>query len=193
MVLRRGFRWCGCLRMADAARDPREEAVRDRGVFPQQLRGIGSGDEGQKAKGREEDSTEGEIVSDRATQPEDHAECLTSALSLSLSLSLSLFCFFFYFSFLFSFLQINAHSADAMRCGIASLDSRSVKFREFCDARIGSRTRGYRHISILTDGFDGDSRCSTNRARMILGRVISATRERRMRRGGIPNAESLTL
>jgi len=86
--------------MADAAGDPWEEAVGDRGVFPQQLCGVGSGGKGQKADGREKDSTEGKIVSDRATQPEDHAERLTSALSL--------FCFFFYFFFLFSFLQINA-------------------------------------------------------------------------------------
>lgn len=80
MVLRRCFRGGGCLRVVDAARDSREEAVGDRGVLPQQFRGVGSGGEGQEAASREEGSTEGEIVSDRATQSEKHAERLTSDL-----------------------------------------------------------------------------------------------------------------
>jgi len=48
MVLRRRFRGGGYFRVATAAGDAWEEAVRDRGVLSQQFSGLGSGGEGQK-------------------------------------------------------------------------------------------------------------------------------------------------
>jgi len=60
--------------VAIAARDTREEAVRDRGILSQQFSGLGSGGEGQKAASRKKGSAEG----DRAAQSENHAEHLSS-------------------------------------------------------------------------------------------------------------------
>ena len=83
VVLRGRLDRRGALRLAAAARDPRQEALRDRGVLPQQLPGLRRRGQGEEAPGQAPGPAEGPGGRAAAAQrPEDRADGLTSSNEL---------------------------------------------------------------------------------------------------------------